>query len=232
MFWQECLVGTLIDLRRFSVETMQRLISISWRLRDSISVVGRDGSNYIVHFNNPDDHRFMLFNGPWSIDGALLIFELWEPNRPFSSHYIFNTPIWVQLWGLLLEYQQPMVTRRIAHSIGDVFLVDWDYVIPRNIRFMRVRVWINPNNPLLAGCMIKRDDGVLTWIKFRYKKVYKVCKRCGIIGHSTPHCPHSNPEIERMNKWKESTDVSSMRQVMTSKNFCLLITLERSSTEV
>ena len=94
MFWQECLVGTLIDLRRFSVETMQRLISISWRLRDSISVVGRDGSKYIVHFNNPDDHRFMLFNGPWSIDCALLIFELWEPNRPFSSHYIFNTPLY------------------------------------------------------------------------------------------------------------------------------------------
>ena len=56
----------------------------------------------------------MLFNGPWSINGALLIFELWEPNRPINSHYISNTPIWVQLWGLLLEYQQPMDAHRIA----------------------------------------------------------------------------------------------------------------------
>ena len=46
---------------------------------------------------------------------------------------------------------------------------------------MRLRVWINPNYLLLVGCMIKRDDGVLTWIEFRYERVYKVCKRCGIV---------------------------------------------------
>ena len=64
MFWQQCLVGTLIDLRRFSVEIMQRLISRAWRLRDSIFVVRRDRSNYIIHFNNPDDCSFILVNGP------------------------------------------------------------------------------------------------------------------------------------------------------------------------
>ena len=56
----------------------------------------------------------MLLNGPWSINGALHIFELWEPNRPLKSHTISNTLIWVQLWGLSLEYQQPMSARRIA----------------------------------------------------------------------------------------------------------------------
>ena len=91
-----------------------------------------------------------------------------------------------------------MVVHLIAQSIDDVSLVDWDHVIPRNILFMRVRVWINPNYPLLTGCMIKKDHGVLTWIEFRYERVYKVCKRCGIIGHSIPHCPHSNSEIEHM----------------------------------
>ena len=63
---------------------------------------------------------------------------------------------------------------------------------------MRVHVWIEPTAPLIASCMLRVDDGVMIWTKFRYKKVYKVCKRCGIIGHTTPHCPHSNLDIERM----------------------------------
>ncbi|XWS65627.1 hypothetical protein CRYUN_Cryun05aG0130000 [Craigia yunnanensis] len=63
---------------------------------------------------------------------------------------------------------------------------------------MRVRVWINPNTPLLANCMAKRDDGVLSWVEFIYERVYKVCKRCGVIGHSALHRTFSNPNIERM----------------------------------
>ena len=46
--------------------------------------------------------------------------------------------------------------------------------------------------------MVKRDDGVLSRIEFRYERVYKVCKRCGIIDHSVLHCPRTNPKIEKM----------------------------------
>ena len=144
---------------------MQRLINRAWNLRESITVVGREGNNYIVHFKNFSDHNFMLLNGPWAIDGALLIFELWEPNTILRSHIITQTLIWVQLWGLPLKYQQPDFVRKIAQTIGDVSVMDWDNVIPINIYFMQVRVWIDPNSPLLAGCMIKRDDGMLVWIE-------------------------------------------------------------------
>ena len=77
----------------------------------------------------------------------------------------------------------------MAQIIRDVSLVDWDSVIPRNIRFMKVRVWFNLNQPLFAGCMIRKDDRVLSWIEFRYEKVFKICRKCSIVGHTTPHYP-------------------------------------------
>ena len=46
--------------------------------------------------------------------------------------------------------------------------------------------------------MLWLDDEVIHWVEFRYEHVYKVYKRCGIIGHSTTHCPHLNLDIERM----------------------------------
>ena len=63
---------------------------------------------------------------------------------------------------------------------------------------MRVRVWIDPNTPLMADSMLRRDDGVITWVEFRYERIHTVCMRCGIIGHTAPHCPHLNPDIEKM----------------------------------
>ena len=65
---------------------------------------------------------------------------------------------------------------------------------------MRVRVWIDPNAPLIVGWMLRQDDEVMIWVEFRYEWVHKICKRCGIIGHSTTHYPHLNLNIERMVK--------------------------------
>ncbi|XWS61231.1 hypothetical protein CRYUN_Cryun07bG0108100 [Craigia yunnanensis] len=70
--------------------------------------------------------------------------------------------------------------------------------MPRNLRYMRLKVWINPHAPLIAGCMLRMDDRVMHWVDFHYERVYKVCRRCGIIGHSSPYYPHLNPDIERM----------------------------------
>ena len=96
------------------METMQRLMNRAWNLRDRITVVGRESNHYIVHFNNMNDRNFMLLNGPWAIDGALLVFDLWEHNITLSSHIITQTPIWIQLWGLPLDYQWHDFAHRIA----------------------------------------------------------------------------------------------------------------------
>ena len=58
-FWQNCLVGVIMDVRRFSVRTIQRIINSVWRLRDSVIVVGRANKNYILHFNDSRDQVFI-----------------------------------------------------------------------------------------------------------------------------------------------------------------------------
>ncbi|XWS37512.1 hypothetical protein CRYUN_Cryun19dG0049100 [Craigia yunnanensis] len=38
----------------------------------------------------------------------------------------------------------------------------------------------------------------MIWVEFKYKRIYKICKRYRIIGHTTPHCPNLNTDIERV----------------------------------
>ena len=63
-FWKNCLVGVIIDVRRFSVRTIQRIINNAWRVRDIVTVVERANNNYILHFNDLRDQVFIWQHGP------------------------------------------------------------------------------------------------------------------------------------------------------------------------
>ena len=58
-FWQHYLIGTLLDLRRFIVNTMQRFVNRAWSLRDRVTITGRGGNHYVFHFNNTMDLYFI-----------------------------------------------------------------------------------------------------------------------------------------------------------------------------
>lgn len=62
--------------------------------------------------------------------------------------------------GLPVEYLNSLVATRLGKIVGRVIHVDDDGGNPRNIRFLKVRVNINPLLPLIAGCTVQMDDDV------------------------------------------------------------------------
>ena len=82
--------------------------------------------------------------------------------------------------------------------MGIVERVDCEDKIPRNIRFMRVKVRIDPWLPVIAGFMLRLDDGSRIWIQCHYERVHKLCTRCGLIGHTRGQCTHNMEEVELM----------------------------------
>ncbi|MBA0665612.1 hypothetical protein Goklo_002101 [Gossypium klotzschianum] len=54
------------------------------------------------------------------------------------------TPIWVQIWGLPLEYITPYIALNIGALVGNILQVDWNAIMPMNIRYLRVKEsWSN-----------------------------------------------------------------------------------------
>ena len=96
-FWQNCLVGVIMEFKRFSVRIIQRIINNAWRVRDSVTVVGRVNSNYILHFNNSKDQVFIWHHGPWSVDGALMAMYACRSNIVLGEIILLMIPIWVQI---------------------------------------------------------------------------------------------------------------------------------------
>lgn len=81
--------------------------------------------------------------------------------------------------------------------MGIVEKVDWEDKIPRNITFMRIKVRIDPWAPVLAGFMLRLEEGSNFWIQCRYERIHKLCNRCGLIGHTRRQCTQYMDDIER-----------------------------------
>ncbi|XVF53654.1 hypothetical protein PTKIN_Ptkin05aG0116100 [Pterospermum kingtungense] len=161
----------------------------------------------------------MLEHGPWAFDGAILALEPWRPNTVLENFGIRRVLLWVQIRGLPLKFQFSEFAERLAQVIGNAIMMDWKNITPRNLRFMGVRVWVNPEFPLITGCMLRRDDGVMMWVRFRYERVGKMCKRCRVIGHTNPHRPFQTMRLREhlAIRWTMFDIVLGMIQVVICK---------------
>ncbi|MBA0850622.1 hypothetical protein Goshw_002894 [Gossypium schwendimanii] len=102
-----------------------------------------------------------------------------------------------QIRGLPLEMLNPITAVTIARLAGEEMEVDWHAKFPMNIRFLRVRICIDPWRPLLVGYFVRVGEGRRIWIQFRYERVFRICKNCGRIMHTYPSCGVDNLDIER-----------------------------------
>lgn len=134
-FWNCCVIGFLLDYRKFSVPRLQQLINSTRRIRGAVSIVGRELYFYIFHFEFMEDLMHTCTKGPWAVDGTLLVLERWRLNLVIGNLQLNFITIWVQFHGLPLEYQYLELAKKMGQSMCLVERVDWRDKIPRNICF-------------------------------------------------------------------------------------------------
>lgn len=195
-YWCNCAIGFILDYRKFSVGYLQHVLRSAWRLRGAVQVVGRGSHFYILHFAHMDELNHVCNEVPWSVDDAVLVMEKWRPNLVLGKLQLNYVSLCVQLHGLPLEYQYPELAEKMGQTMGIFERIDLDDRVPRNIGFMRIRVRVDPWASLLTGFMLRLDDGAYAWIQCRYERVHKICKRCGLIGHTRGQCTLSLDEVE------------------------------------
>ena len=109
--------------------------------------------------NSQQTKNTSFCEGPWSVDGALLAVEQWAPNLALNRVQLAFLTVWVQVHNLPLEYHDIELAHFLGDLIGEYVTKDWQPTFPLNIRFLRIQVKINQWLPLVAGFILKCDDG-------------------------------------------------------------------------
>ena len=112
-----------------------------------------------------------------------------------SDLCISNFPIWVQLWGVPLEYHTLDFVEYLGSIIGPVEWIDWPTGNLRNLRFLRLKVRIRTHAPHFMGFLLRLDDNNCSWIQCKYERVFRFCFSCGQIGHKADTCIHSHDQV-------------------------------------
>ncbi|KAI7996137.1 hypothetical protein LOK49_LG10G02396 [Camellia lanceoleosa] len=144
-------------------------------------VSGRSKNHYVFLFEWAGDMYRIVDNGPYAIQGALIIVDYWKPDLVLDRLIFDKMMVWVQLYGLPLECFTEEAGVRLGRTVGEVVKVDIDSLMPRNICFLRLRVWVSLDKPLISGFFLKFRNGQQHWISCRYERV---CKDMGRRLHS------------------------------------------------
>ncbi|KAI8025733.1 hypothetical protein LOK49_LG02G00335 [Camellia lanceoleosa] len=103
----------------------------------------------------------------------------------------------VQLYGLPLECFTEEAGFSLGRAVGEVVKVDIDSLMPRNIWFLRLKVWVSLDRPVISGFFLKFRDGQQHWISCDYERLCKVCRNCGRVCHTITTCSISFEEAQQ-----------------------------------
>ncbi|CAL5361495.1 unnamed protein product [Camellia sinensis] len=186
--YQNCLVWSVHDIREFNVFLMQSFLDDLWQLDGFMHVIGRSKNVYMLSFEHADNLQRVVANGPYAVAGAFFTVDYWRSQLVLEKLVISQAAIWVRLVGLPLECYTYEAGFCLGKAIGEVLQADVDPLFPRNIRYLRIKVWIYLEAPLISGFFLKFQDGTHHWIECQYKCLCRLCRKCGRIGHTDGQC--------------------------------------------
>ncbi|CAI9115280.1 OLC1v1016137C1 [Oldenlandia corymbosa var. corymbosa] len=116
--YQHCLVGFLLDDRSFSLDYMQQYVRTYWGL--PARVIHKDKNCYYNKLEGAEHCAMVLHNGPYAIDGALIVVGRLEPESHPKLRLVAENSHLICLYGLPVEYLTQQAARHIASAIGEV----------------------------------------------------------------------------------------------------------------
>ncbi|XVE86659.1 hypothetical protein DITRI_Ditri18aG0052300 [Diplodiscus trichospermus] len=182
------LVGKLITERFLKRRGILGVLQSTWRREvQAIKEVGL--KKYMLSFKDRKSMEEALENGPWSVMGVSFNLKRWGLDQAIQEVDFSKMAIWIHVHKLPLEMLTQKNEEKIGGILGELVKIEeqqWGKGVGRS--FMRIRVLIDVNKPLVAGFWVPREEGNKAWAELKYKKIADFCFNCGKLGHIMKDC--------------------------------------------
>ncbi|XVF23445.1 hypothetical protein REPUB_Repub13aG0039300 [Reevesia pubescens] len=125
--------------------------------KEIISICGLRSNLYGISFVDSKCMEEVLDDGHWSVIRCALNFQKWKVDRAVNEIDFLKINYWVQICNLPLEiktFQNAIKIGRVSEEVIKVEDLSWRD--GRGICFLRIRVTVKVDKPLLAGFWVPR----------------------------------------------------------------------------
>ena len=117
----------------------------------------------------------------------------WTPGLALSQDPISSIPVWVQFFGVPLEFWTAESLSHIASAVGSPLYADAQTEQCTRLKYARICVEVAAGKPLLEELFLKTSakgdcPSCFHKIKVVYQWRPKQCSTCQVFGHSDSAC--------------------------------------------
>lgn len=183
-----CLVAKVLSHRRVNVESFRSVMKTIWKSNDKTRIETAGSNVFVIQFRSLMDKSYVLSEGPWIFDRALVILKSPNVNDNLSTMDFSSASMWIQIHNVPFNCMTRTMAHMLGSTIGSVEEVDCDNNNEWTGPFMRLRVAIKITKPLRRGVKLRTSEDTAAWCPILYEKLPDLCFRCGMIGHLQREC--------------------------------------------
>ncbi|KAK3198734.1 hypothetical protein Dsin_022149 [Dipteronia sinensis] len=184
-----CLVGKVLKQKLVNREVFINVMRKIWKVNGGIEIEPIAGNVFAFYFSTLEDRQRILKGGPWSFDGASILFEKPAGVGELRDMGFKLVDFWVQIHNIPLLCLTEEIGLFMGNMIGVVHDVDLGAVVDGASRFLRMRVTVEVDKPLQRCLLVDLlGNGKVTTMLLRYERLMDYCFRCDRIGHVMDGC--------------------------------------------
>lgn len=167
---------------------MKSKLADIWRPAMGISIKAITAGLYLFQFYHKDDMQWMMSNGPWSFDGAILVTNTIPAGGDPTNVPLNEVDFWVQIYDLPTNFMTEAVGRQLGNFFGTFVMYDNNNNTSIWREYMRLKIRVDVRLPLKRRKKIRRRDRSEFVVTCKYEKLGDFCFRCGILSHTERSC--------------------------------------------
>lgn len=211
---QMCVVAKVMAAKKVNSDAFRAVMLSIWKVHNNTKIHLAGDNLFFIQFRSMGEKLRVLSEGPWTFDRALIIFQSPKESESISNLVFSETSIWIQIHNVPFNCLSRSMALVLGNSIGRVEDIDCDDNEIWTGPFMRIRVSIDIEKPLLRGVKLRNSDVDVVWCPILYEKLPDFCHSCGIIGHSHRECAYklSSSKEEGMSGYGEWMRASILKR--------------------
>ena len=186
---QFTLIGKMLTGRNLNKKGVMGVLKNVWSVQEVVEIREMSGNLYAISFADKLSMETALEEGPWSVMGCCLNLKRWEVDQAIQEVSFSKVTFWIQIHKLPLELLTEQNARKIGSVLGELVSVE-DPMNNRGVgrSFLRIRVKVDVEKPLVGGFWVFRENKEKVWVEVKYEKITDFYCGYGRLGHVVRFC--------------------------------------------